>query len=552
MNKQEFLKRYLSHNVKTEDEQKKEKRKFKKIRNIKIVDDDVDFRKVDTIDLELGEEAPIIIGDDPVTVASTKWKAIVRDVPEVKEEPRTSPSPPPSDGAPRKRMRHDSSGSDLSIPGRHGSQSPRRTSRQDSDNSPPRTSEDTRGRPAERRKAPSPVVIKKEPPDTYEPSTSRNKTAAGSDSDLSPPRSRQAEDSDLSPPRVRSKESPEKGTKVGGLMKLADHRKETHQMKQQMNKMMKDMDPSAMGKDAAPIYRDKHTLKKRDMEEEQKLKEEKERKEALRKQQYDQWGKGMKQSEKQQAQLEDHINEMSKPLARYREDEDLENHLKSKLLSDDPMLAYMMKKQEKMNMGKKSRPVYKGPSAPQNRFNILPGYRWDGVDRSNGYESKLLATRANKMSNEEDAYRWSIQDILLHPEPYTIISIPSPQTIEIDKPCQPENKHATIVNISKVKLWNPVTEDNEENTEPPFPFQEEDDLERCLGVEPNKQASTDSPQVLFLSIKNPDHPTEPLEKLLLVSVDTQTESEPVVSCEVYQRWKRSYKFQELGCDSLGK
>ncbi|UYV64632.1 hypothetical protein LAZ67_3001404 [Cordylochernes scorpioides] len=120
-----------------------------------------------------------------------------------------------------------------------------------------------------------------------------------------------------------------------------------------------------------------------------------------------------------------------------------------------------------------------------------------------------------------------------YPEPYTIISIPSPQTIEIDKPCQPENKHATIVNISKVKLWDPVTENN---TEPPFPFQEEEDLEGCLGVEPNKQASTDSPQVLFSSIKkNPDHPTEPLEKLMLVSVDTQTESEPVVSCEVFQR-----------------
>ncbi|UYV69323.1 hypothetical protein LAZ67_6003244 [Cordylochernes scorpioides] len=85
-----------------------------------------------------------------------------------------------------------------------------------------------------------------------------------------------------------------------------------------------------------------------------------------------------------------------------------------------------------------------------------------------------------------------------YPEPYTIISIPSPQTIEIDKPCQPENKHATIVNISKIKLWDPVTEDN---TEPPFPFQEEEDLEGCLGFEPNKQASTDSPQVLFSSIK---------------------------------------------------
>ncbi|UYV76585.1 hypothetical protein LAZ67_14001278, partial [Cordylochernes scorpioides] len=42
-----------------------------------------------------------------------------------------------------------------------------------------------------------------------------------------------------------------------------------------------------------------------------------------------------------------------------------------------------------------------------------------------------------------------------YPEPYTIIAIPSPQTIEIDKPCQPENKRTTIVNISKIRLWEP-------------------------------------------------------------------------------------------------
>ena len=46
----------------------------------------------------------------------------------------------------------------------------------------------------------------------------------------------------------------------------------------------------------------------------------------------------------------DDLHEMSKPLARYKDDEDLENMLKAREREDDPMLQYIKNKKAKKNM----------------------------------------------------------------------------------------------------------------------------------------------------------------------------------------------------------
>lgn len=55
----------------------------------------------------------------------------------------------------------------------------------------------------------------------------------------------------------------------------------------------------------------------------------------------------MKQVEERDNRLGEDLYEMSKPLARYADDEDLEKHLKEQEREGDPMLKFIKKKKEK-------------------------------------------------------------------------------------------------------------------------------------------------------------------------------------------------------------
>ncbi|XP_072479245.1 BUD13 homolog [Notamacropus eugenii] len=237
-----------------------------------------------------------------------------------------------------------------------------------------------------------------------------NKQKADSNSDLSPPRRKQKNrsgDSDLSPPQrsqppVANATQLFSGTKTGLVSYVRRDQQEFSRQGQEIKHLEVEF------QNTETIFRDKFGLKR-----DQKLDQlEQHRKEKSEKnEQYAQWGKGLAQSQQQQQNMEDAIREMQKPFFRDVSDEDLDQMLREQDREGDPMAKFIKKNKVKRNKDKKERPGYNGPAPPLNRFNIWPGYRWDGVDRSNGFEEKRFIRLANKKAVEELAYKWSTEDM---------------------------------------------------------------------------------------------------------------------------------------------
>ncbi|KAI4474225.1 hypothetical protein M0804_014959 [Polistes exclamans] len=195
-----------------------------------------------------------------------------------------------------------------------------------------------------------------------------------------------------------------------GLQDAKSLREETEAYKKREIEMFSRLSKEITGAGQKAILRDSKTGRRRNLEAEAAVEREKQKRQEELNEKYDKWGRGLKQIEDREEKLKNYLHEVSKPLARYADDADLDKALREQEKEGDPMLEYIRNKKIKEGKIKPDELRYQGSYMP-NRFGIKPGHRWDGVDRSNGYEKKWFDAQNAKTALQEEAYRWSTADM---------------------------------------------------------------------------------------------------------------------------------------------
>ena len=118
---------------------------------------------------------------------------------------------------------------------------------------------------------------------------------------------------------------------------------------------------------------------------------------------------------RQQEERRERLDEMkTSGVGRGAGDEGMNEEMRQVERWGDPMKGLLASKAEKKEAvgvatGNSRKKTYKGPSEP-NRYGILPGYRWDGVDRGNGFERKWFAARNERESRKALSYAWEMDE----------------------------------------------------------------------------------------------------------------------------------------------
>ncbi|KAF8626976.1 hypothetical protein AX15_004569 [Amanita polypyramis BW_CC] len=196
---------------------------------------------------------------------------------------------------------------------------------------------------------------------------------------------------------------------VGGLVSAKDLKKVLNREPEEKKKGRKredDMTEEEIARMQETVYRDTSGRRidtRAEKAEAARLKREREEREAKKME----WGKGLVQRDEEEKRRQQVEKSKLTGFTRYADDKELNEELKAKEVWNDPAAAFLTKKRSK---GPR-RPEYSGPAPPPNRFGIKPGYRWDGVDRSNGFEKKFFQSSNNRARQTTEYHAWSVDDM---------------------------------------------------------------------------------------------------------------------------------------------
>ncbi|KAK3673058.1 Pre-mRNA-splicing factor cwc26 [Recurvomyces mirabilis] len=220
-----------------------------------------------------------------------------------------------------------------------------------------------------------------------------------------------AQDDDDAPAVVEEEEGPTMASgAMAGLQSAGQVTTSLKRKERQERKAMQDAGLDPTGKAQDTIYRDasgriinvamkRAELRARAEEEDRKQAEELEAR------------KGDVQRREKEERKRDLEDAKVMGVARYADDEKLNSELRERERWNDPMAQLLATKTttSKGGKSKSSGKSYQGAFEP-NRYGIRPGWRWDGVDRGNGFERKWFAARNKAKDRADLEYHWQMDE----------------------------------------------------------------------------------------------------------------------------------------------